>query len=85
MKRAERQPWLDISGYTLCRWCRHARHARWSDGRWTGQADVDCEHPLGVVVERFYANGLVDGQDCWAFRPERGDTAGLARGGRKKG
>ncbi len=75
MKRAERQPWLDIGGYILCCWCRYAVGAGQED-----DAEGYCEHPLDVARAILYDNGMEPGVDCWGFRPGKGDTAGLARG-----
>ena len=67
MKRAERQPWLDISGYELCSWCRYGDRLE--------NGGVACEHPLTAVGEDKEPDS-----DCWGFRPWPGDTPGLARG-----
>ena len=50
---------------SLCHFCQYAN--------WVGsceEADLDCEHPLNKVLERWDVNDVWSGDDCWGFRSD---------------
>lgn len=79
MNKEQRKPWLALTegtmGYIMCSLCRYVDWYNWPSMETdTSDWEMRCKHPLDAVADRFETNGIGPGDDCWGFRPRKGET-----------